>query len=101
MAESRWRIAMMKNANSDKNRLLMPPPPGRGPVGKQEGLSTFLKLTKKTGLTDQAKDGTVSIPSDRSPVPGVARIFNALPYVKPKDFLPEYRQMLVRPGEAK
>lgn len=83
---------MMKNANSDKNRQLLPPPPGRGPIEKNEGLSTFLRLTRKTGLTDKAG----MIPDNRSPVPGIARIFNAVPGVEPKDFVQPYRKMLVK-----
>jgi hypothetical protein len=87
---------MMKNPGSDAKRQLLPPPPGRGPVPKSQGLSTFLKLTDKTGLTSTAKNGNVTIPSDRSPVPGIARIFNAIPGVERSDFAPQYRQMLVR-----
>jgi hypothetical protein len=54
-----------------------------------------MRLTQKTGLTSKTKTG-YEIPADRSPIPGMARIFNAIPGVENTDFLPEYRQMLVR-----
>ena len=82
---------MMKNANSDAKRQLLPPPPGRGPIGKDEGMSTFLRLSQKTGLTDKSNALTKG-----SPIPAIARIFNAVPGVEPKDFIRPYRGMLTR-----
>lgn len=85
---------MMSKGKSDKNRQLSPPPPGRGPIPKNEGLSTFLKLTSRTGLTE-SEGGSQKLAAG-SPVPAVGRIFNALPGVEGKDFRQPYRKMLVR-----
>lgn len=83
--------------NSDKNRKLLPPPPGRGAVPKDEGLSTFLKLTKVTGFGTPNKDMPLGQEvKPKNVMPGMARMFAALPGVERSDIVQPYRGMIVR-----
>lgn len=88
---------MISKPNSDRDRRVLPPPPGRGPIGKNEGLSTFLKLTKVTGLGTENKKMPLGQEVEKENVmPGMARIFSALPGVTRQDIVQPYRGMIIR-----
>lgn len=79
----------LSKPNSDKNRNLLPPPPGRQ-ISREQGMRTMFQLTEKTGLTNEGQI------AKGSPMPAMARIFSAFPTVTRQDIVQPYRGMIVR-----
>lgn len=85
---------MISNARNDAKRRLGPAPEGQT---KAEGLSTLFKLTDVTGLTTPGGGTFNRTIKKENAMPGLTRIFAALPGVNAKrDFVPPYNNLAPR-----
>lgn len=87
----------LSKPNSDTQRRVLPPPPGRQ-ASRQQGLNTLYTLMNKTGLTKLNENRNPVIAGDTGAdvMAPMVRIFAALPGVSRSDIVQPYRGMIVR-----